>query len=80
MTVSEFLTKLGEVILNPLISLMFAVALVVFLWGVFQYIKNADSPEDRKKGARHIIGGIIGLFIMISVYTILEILKNTFNI
>jgi len=80
MTVSSFLTTLVEVIVNPLIRLSFAIALVVFLWGVFGYIKNADSPEDRKKGTQHIIWGLIGLFIMTSVFTILEIALNTFGI
>jgi len=59
---------------------MFALALVLFLWGVFEYIKNADSPEDRQKGTQHIIWGLVGLFIMVSVWTILEIALNTFGI
>lgn len=80
MNVSDFITKLGEVILNPLIRLMFVVALVIFLWGVFQYIRNGDSPEDRKKGTQHIVWGIVGLFIMVSVVTILEIMRKTFGI
>jgi len=80
MNVSDFITKLVEVIVNPLIKLSFAVALVIFLWGVFGYIKNADSPEDRKKGTEHIIWGLVGLFIMTSVFTILQIALNTFGI
>jgi len=80
MTVSDFIKILVDVIVNPLIRLSFAVALVVFLWGVFGYIKNADSPEDRKKGTQHIIWGLVGLFIMTSVFTILEIGLNTFGI
>jgi len=80
MTVSDFIKILVDVIVNPLIRLSFAVALVVFLWGVFGYIKNADSPEDRKKGTQHIIWGLVGLFIMTSVFTILEIALNTFGI
>lgn len=80
MTVSVFISKLAEVILNPLIRLMFAVAIVVFLWGVFGYIKNADSPEERKKGTQHIIWGLVGLFIMVAVITILDIALNTFGI
>jgi FtsH-binding integral membrane protein len=80
MTVSDFIKILVDVIVNPLIRLSFAVALVVFLWGVFGYIKNADSSEDRKKGTQHIIWGLVGLFIMTSVFTILEIALNTFGI
>jgi uncharacterized membrane protein len=78
MTASEFLDKLGTVFLNPLILLMFAVSLVVFLWGVFEYIKDGDNEKDREKGKSNIVWGIIGMFVMVSVYGILEILVNTF--
>lgn len=80
MTVSQFIDTLTTVIVNPLIRLAFAVALAVFLFGVFKYVKNADNSDKRKEGAKHIIWGLIGLFIMVSVWAILEIALNTFGI
>lgn len=77
MSISEFISKLGIVIINPLIRLMFAVALVSFLWGVAKYIQNADDPAERQKGRMGILYGIIGLVIMVSVYSIMAIAKNT---
>ena len=71
----QFITNLATVILNPLIRLMFAVAIIYFLWGVFVFIKNADSETERTKGAQHILWSIVGLSIMIGVYTILRIAK-----
>jgi hypothetical protein len=78
MTASQFLDKLGSVILNPLILLMFSVSLVAFLWGVFEYIKDGDNEQARTKGKDHILWGVIGMFIMVSVYGILKILLDTF--
>lgn len=77
MTIDQFILNLANVILNPLIRLMFAVALVVFLWGIIEYIKGAGSPDSRKKGTNHILWGLVGLFIMVSVYGILALFKNT---
>lgn len=57
---------------------MFAAATVVFLWGVFQMIKGASDPGARNTGKQHIVWGIIGFVVMSAVYTILEILMNTF--
>ena len=37
--IRDFIGKLGALIINPVIYFMFAVALLVFMWGVFQYIK-----------------------------------------
>lgn len=80
MTLDEFLILLADEIVNPIIALLFAVALLVFLWGVFQYIKGSDNPEQRKTGTQHIIWGLIGLSIMVSAYAIINIALNTFGI
>lgn len=80
MTLEVFLATLANVIVNPLIRLLFAVALVVFLWGVFEYIKDSDSSDGREKGKKHIIWGIIGLLIMVSAYSIINIALETFGL
>ncbi len=80
MNVDGLLKNIDNLILNPLIFLMFGVALVVFLWGVVQFIIAADSAEGRKLGRQRILYGIIGMFIMVSVYGILYIIIHTFGI
>jgi hypothetical protein len=77
MTVDEFILKLANTVLNPLIKLMFAVAVVVFLWGIIEYIRGAGSSDSREQGTRHIIWGLVGLFIMVCVFGILTLFKNT---
>ena len=75
-----FLLTLNEVIVYPLITLMLTVALVVFLWGSFQFIANAGNPGKREEGRKHILWGIIGMLIMVSAYAILTIAAGTFNL
>jgi len=76
MTIDIFIGNLATAIINPLITLMFALAVVYFLWGVFQYIKNADSDEGRQKGGRSILYGLLGIVIMIGVYGIIQIFTS----
>ena len=78
MNIDQFITKLTQVIVNPTIILLFAIATVVFLWGVLVFIQNAESPEKRKEGSMKIMYGLIGMFIMISAFAIANILFNTF--
>ena len=80
MSIAPFLNKLNEYILNPLILLMFAVALLVFFWGLLRLIWYSDSDEERDTGRRVIVWGIIGMLIMISVYGIINLLLSTFGI
>jgi hypothetical protein len=64
-------------IVNPIVTLMVAVAVVVFLWGVFEFVRNAESSEERKKGGLHMLWGAIGLFIMVTAYGIVHLILGT---
>jgi len=79
-TVQVLLLKIEENILNPLVALLLALAVLYFLFGVFEFIKGSSDSTDRATGGRHILWGIIGLVIMISVYGILRILTNTLGV
>ena len=71
------LNKVNDVILFPLITLLMSVALVVFLWGGFQFIANAENDVAREQGKKHMFWGIIGLFVMLTAQTILRIAVKT---
>ena len=73
----NFIIKLLTVIVNPLINLMFAAALVYFLWGVVQYIKGADSEPARETGREHIMWGLVGMFIMVAAVGIIMVARRT---
>ena len=73
-------TLIGNIltnIVNPLILLMVGVAIIFFLWGVFDFIRNADSSEERKKGGEHMLYGALGLFIMSTAYGVLNLILGT---
>lgn len=75
--IRDFIGKIGLLIINPVIYFMFAVALLVFMWGVFQYIKDWESADAKKNGQQHMMWGITGFVIMLAVYTIIRIVGNT---
>jgi len=76
----EFIFNLNKLIINPLIILLFALALAFFLYGVFEFISNQDNEEKKTKGKNHMLWGIIGITIMMGVWTILNIVLNTLDI
>jgi len=78
-SVTELIGRIEFYIINPLIGVLFAAALLLFFWGGAQFIMNAGSEEGRSVGKKHMIWGIIGLLIMIGVYGILGILGGTFG-
>ncbi|MAG12741.1 hypothetical protein CL630_02940 [bacterium] len=67
-------------ILGALIPFLFGIALIGFLWGVAQFVLNADSEDKRRDGKQIMIWGIIGLFVMISVWGLVAVIGGTFGI
>jgi len=66
-------------VLNAIVPIIISIAVVWFLWGVFQYVIASD-PEEKTGARNHMIWGIIGIFVMVSVWGIVNLLKDTFNL
>jgi uncharacterized membrane protein YidH (DUF202 family) len=79
-SVDSFVSNVDKLIINPLISLLFALAIAFFLFGVFEFIFNQDNEEKKTAGKSHMLWGIVGITIMMGVWTILGIILNTLNI
>jgi hypothetical protein len=72
------LFSLASRVLNLLVPLFIAVAVVYFIWQVFQYAVAGD--EEKKAAAKtQIIWGIVGIFVMVSVWGLVNILQGTFG-
>ena len=80
MDISQFLNGINRLILNPLILLAFAVALIVFFWGIFQFIASQTAYTHRDEGKRKIFWGLFGMFIMISAFGLIRLILSTFGI
>ena len=76
-SVTTLMMSINRVIINPLIGFLFALAVVYFLYGLVQYLMSPDNEEIKKNSRQHMLWGIIGLFIMIGVYGILNLVLNT---
>lgn len=75
-----FYTNVINTIINPLIYFLFALAILFFLWGVLEFIIGQQSEEAKTTGKSHMIWGIVGITIMMGVWTIMNIILNTFNV
>ncbi|MEK7510910.1 MAG: pilin [Patescibacteria group bacterium] len=74
-------TSIIQFINTFLVPLIFALAFLVFIWGVFQYfIAGGHDEEKKEKGKSLMLYGLIGFFVMVSVWGLVNILTNTFNL
>ncbi len=82
MTISVFLNKFNFYILNPIIVLFFALAFVYFIYGIIKFLRSdaGDKGTERIEARNSILWGIIGMFIMFSVYALIKFVLLTFGI
>ncbi len=63
-------------IMNQLIYLILGASLVVFLYGIFKLaFVDGLKPESREQARKFMFWGIVSLFVMVSVWGLVNILK-----
>jgi len=75
-TLVKSLTKL---INNRVFGLLILFALLNFMYSVVMFIKSADK-EDKNEAKERLIWGIIGLFVIISIWAIVFTIANSFGL
>lgn len=79
MNADQLISKIIATIVNPVIGLMIAIGFAVFIWGIIEFITNADNEKKRDDGKRHITWGLVGLLIMVAVGGIIQVIANFIN-
>lgn len=77
--VGDILKYITCLIQRSVIPLIFALALLVFLWGTVKFIR-AEGSEEKAEGRKFMLWGIIGLAVMFSVWGLVNILGQTFGV
>ena len=77
--VDNALTKIGNLI-SQATPIVVALALLAFFWGLVTYIFGSSNDEKRKKGIHIMVWGIIALFVMLSVFGIINALQSTLGV
>ncbi len=58
------------------VGLLSAVALLVFIWGVVMFIANTSDDEKRAAGKKKMVWGIIALFVLVSVWGLVLLIRQ----
>jgi len=78
--VTNFATLVSVLIscfFTPIVYLIVSLSVLLFVFGVFKFIRS--EGEDRTRGKEFMLWGIIGLFVMVSIWGLVAILQNTFS-
>ncbi len=75
-TLFGILCRVGQ-FLNSIVPVLIALGVVYFVYGVITYVLSGDE-EAKKAGRDRIIFGIIGLAVIIGMWGLVNLLRNTF--
>ncbi|MFT5849804.1 MAG: hypothetical protein ACI9H6_000623 [Patiriisocius sp.] len=75
--INDFIGDISSFINGTLIPLVFAVALLVFIYGIFKYFILGGGDEDsREEGKKLMVYAIVGFVIMVSVFGIVNLIAG----
>ena len=78
-TAQSIIIDIGNII-SLATPIVVALALLYFFFGLAKYILNAGDEEKKSEGRNIMIWGIIALFVMVSVWGLVRVVSNTFDI
>lgn len=76
-SVNDIVSKITKSIVLPLVALIFALAVLLFIWGLFGFFMSGDDSAKRIEGRNHILWGTVGIAIMVSVYGIIRFVASS---
>jgi hypothetical protein len=76
---TNIITPIGNII-NMLIPIVFALAMLYFFWGLAQYILNSGDSAKQEEGRNKMIWGIVALFVMSAVWGLVTFLGDAIGI
>lgn len=79
-TIADFFNYATCILSKSIIPLLVTLALVTFMYGVVEFIAHADDENKRAEGRKFMLWGVIGMFVMLSVFGILGVLSNTLGL
>ena len=77
--IKGLIKDVGDII-KQLIIIAGGVALLGFFWGLAKFIFGAGDPKNREQGKNIMIWGILALFVMMSVFGIINFFQDSFGL
>ncbi len=75
--IGTVISNVVRIMNNVLVPAIFAIAFLVFIWGMFQhFILGGADEEAREKGKQLMIYGIVGFVLMLSLWGLVNVIAG----
>ncbi len=81
MTFEQFVNSIVSLINQLIVPVIFALAFLTFVWGVFDlFFLSVGDVQKQNKARSFILYGLIGMAVLFSVWGLVSVLLNTFGL
>ena len=77
---SPLLDRIVTYVIDPTVKVIFTLGLFLFFYGLVEYLWELKDGKADGDGRQHMLYGMIGMLIMVSVYGIIALIMNTLGI
>ena len=78
-TLFSYMQEAIDKINTVIVPFLFALAFIFYIYNIYSFfIQKGSDPKSIEKGREFAIWGIVGFFVMLSVWGLVNILINTF--
>lgn len=77
---ADLINKFTTYVVNPIILVLFALGVFLFMFGLVEFLWKLNAGHGEEEGKQHMLWGVVGMLIMVSVYGIISLLDNTFSL
>src|SRR3989344_5565919 len=76
---TSFKDVVGKIIgvFNTIIPAIIGIGVFLIIFGIFRYINAGDDPKKLAEGGKLVLWGVIGVFIMLSIWGLVALILNT---
>lgn len=67
-------------LINNILPVLLALGVLYFFWGLITFIRGAGDPKKTAEGKGIMIWGIVALFVMVSIWGILNWIGTTIGV
>ncbi|HXK39922.1 MAG TPA: hypothetical protein VJ837_03745 [Candidatus Paceibacterota bacterium] len=75
----NLLRAIGRLV-NLATPIIVGLALLAFFWGLVKYIFSAGEDDAKKEGVRLMVGGIIAIFVIVSIVGIVRFIGRSLDV
>jgi len=76
----NLLDRIVTYVIDPAVKVVFTLGLFMFFWGFIEFLWELKDGKVTEDGKNHMVYGLVGMLIMVSVYGIISLVMNTFGI